>query len=257
MLKIIRTLLPLAAVALSLVPATAAQAGSQGGGREAPIKAWFTATFEAHKTAAWDRPRGEGGGDCNGKPWSQSSGSEDQRVKSRGSFKVVVTGTRRFPTWTFGRGTAVTDPREVGVDASGPHTREWTHRSGRTGGWCGAARTDPPLPHDCGTQLSEYKVDFHAYAGAITWGLSYKNLPRERQGFYKCGLHTPADLPATGFPRLEGKIRMADVLNPRKRRIVVQAAKTYGPTVYPIPDLGTTETRSGAASWKLTLNRTR
>lgn len=249
------TLLALA-TALALVPATAAQAGSQGGGREPRINARFTATFEAHKTASWDWPRVLGGGDCNGQPWSQSSGSEDQQVKTRGTFPVVVGGTRRFPGWTFGAGRA-SDPRDVGVDASGPHTREWIQRSGTTGGWCGAARTDPPLPNDCGTQLSEYKLNLHAHGGVISWSLPYKNLPREKQGFYKCSLKTPADLPVNGFPSLEGKIRMTDVLNPRKRRIVVKADRTYGPTTLRLNDSGVTGTSTGTVSWTLTLTRSR
>jgi hypothetical protein len=224
--KITRSLVPLAA-ALAFVPAAGAHANAS---LNAPIKHTFKGTFEASRTATWDRPRVEGGGDCNGKHWAVSNGSEDQQVKTRGTFKVVVAGSRRFPTWTFGRGTNVADPRDLGIDAFGPHKREWSLRSGMTGGWCGGPTTDPQPKNDCGTQLVEYKLNLYGRRGGIIdWGLGYKDLPRERFGFYQCRLLPPAGLPLGGFPRMEGKVKMADVLNPRRRTIVVKAAKTYGP----------------------------
>jgi hypothetical protein len=145
----------------------------------------------------------------------------------------------------------------MGVEAAGPHTREWNHRSGSTGGWCGAGEPGPKLDTDCGTQLAEYKLNLFGRGGTVDWNLGYKDLPRERQGFYRCTLNTPDGLPATGFPRLEAKVRMADVFDRRKRTIVVQASKSYGPVSIPIANYGVSETRSGAVSWKLTLTRSR
>jgi hypothetical protein len=251
--KISRSLLPLLA-GLALVPAADAHAGAK---LNAPIKHTFTGTFEAQRIATWDRPRAEGGGDCNGKHWAQSDGSENQVVKTRKPFKLVVAGSRRFPTWTFGNGPAVRDPRDYGIDAAGPHTRTWNVRGGWTGGWCGGPKSDPPLKNDCGTQLSEYKLTLYGRTGGIIdWGLSYKTLPRERQGFTDCRLLTPAGFPVGSFPRMEGTLKMSDVLNTRKRTIVVKQSKTFGPESSPIAP-GVNETRSAEASWKLTLTRSR
>lgn len=253
MLKITRTLVPLAA-ALAFVPVAGAHANAN---LNAPIKHTFSGTFEASRTAEWDRPRAEGGGDCNGKHWARSRGTENQQVKTRAPFKVVVAGSRRFPTWTFGRGTNVADLRDMGIDAFGPHTRVYERASGMTGGWCGGPTTDTHPETDCGTQLAEYKLNLYGRRGGIIdWGLGYKDLPREKFGFFNCRLLTPAGFPVGGFPRMEGKVRMADVLNPRRRTIVVKDSKTYGPESSPIAP-GVNETRSGAVSFKLTLTRSR
>jgi hypothetical protein len=164
MLSTARAIL-IALTALGLAPAAGAEAAANP---NAPIKHTFRATFEAERTVAWERPRTVAAGDCNGDYWSQSNGSDNQKVKSRGSFKVVVAGSRRFPTWTFGRGGMVADPRDMGIDAAGPHKREWNLSSGRTGGWCGAAKTNPPPENDCGTQLPSTRSTSSALAGRST-----------------------------------------------------------------------------------------
>ena len=241
-----RRLVIAAAAAGVLLPAAAADA--------APPQVVFSAKFEAQKTVEWDWPRTEGGGDCNGRTWAQAHGTEDQRVQTR-PFRVVVTGTGRFATWKFGRGSQIPDPREVGVDAFGPHKREANFRSGTLGGWCSGPKTNAPPEQDCGTRLPEYRVVLLAHRGKINWSLSYKDLPRERFTFFKCRIFTPEGLPALGFPNVDGTVRMADVVNRRKKTIVVEVAKTYGPSVYPLGSSGVNETRSGAISWKLTLTR--
>jgi hypothetical protein len=242
-----RVLLPLAAAAV-LLPAAGADAAKR------PRSVTFDATFEAQRTAEWDQPRVISHTNCQGGHYVEAGGKEDQRVRSSGSFKVHVTGSRRAASFEFGR-RMVVDPRDAGVDAKGPHRREWTHRAGSTGGWCGGGEESPKLENDCGTQLPEYKVVFSAGRDVIDWTMSYRNLPRERFGFYRCPLHTPLGLPAQGFPRLQGKVSLADLFDRRKRRVVVEASKSYGPTSQPLGNSGQRLTSSGRVTWKLTLTR--
>jgi hypothetical protein len=61
----------------------------------------------------------------------------------------------------------------------------------------------------------------------------------------------------SSFPTLHAKFKQADVLDRRKRRIVVGASKAYGPDVTPVTNSGVNRTTSGSFSWKLTLTRTR
>lgn len=246
MLRITRSLIPLAA-ALALVPAVAAQAKT----------ATFTATFEATRDAEWKQPRGVSLKDCNGEHYWEGWGSLSQTIKSRKPFKVkvqsFVPGTEM---WTFGKGVAVADPRDFGIESNGPNKREATIIAGTTGGWCGGGEQNDPKKNDCGTRLPTYNVILSAALGKMTWTAGYApQMRNEKLEFYDCLSITPEGMPEDSFPNLDAKYRSADVFNRKKGTLVIKAHKSFGPSTWPVANLGVDRTASGTVDWKLTLKR--
>jgi hypothetical protein len=242
-----RLLLPLA-VLLALLPAT---------GAEATKKATFSAVFEAKRSVAWDQPRSVSQITCRGEHYYLASGGEEAELRTK-PFKVTAQrlGNRTF--WTFGKGPSVKRPTEYGVEAKGPHKRWFDDKSGTTGGWCGGGEDQARPERDCGTKLPTYLVTFHALGGSVSWAASHAPwMANERLHFYKCTLVPPTGMHTSSFPRLDAKVKQADVFARGKRTIVVSASKNYGPDVMPITNSGVNRTTSGTVSWKLTLRRSR
>jgi len=216
----------------------------------------FTANFAAQSTVAWDQPYGVGLHDCKGDHYLEERGDQTWTVKSRKPFKVVVKKLPGVTFWQFGDGGAVKDPRLLGIESAGMVTRNWTHRTGTSGGWCGGGSVDPPLERDCGTRLPTYLVGFTGLGTSIDW--SANGAPwtdKEKLSFYHCPLIVPTAMYAESPPRLTGKVSMKALFSPKRKTIVVKASQDYGPQSTPIANLGVDRTTSGHMAWTLTLNR--
>lgn len=243
----IPTTLLAAALALLAVSAAAAHAAT-------PLR--FTATLQAERTVTWDQPRGVSLIDCRGEHWIEDGGDESWKIKSK-PFPVKITRFPRGAMWQFGDGRPKADPRDLGMEASGIRTRSWDQRSGVTGGWCGGAE-EHKLTTDCGTRLPQYLLLLTAGRNALTWTASiapWMDRERDKMDYYRCSLIVPDGLSTGEFPRLEGKFRLADLANRRKREITIKASKTFGPESHGVANLGVERTASGSASWTLTLRR--
>jgi hypothetical protein len=240
-------LLPVLVAAVIVLPASAAVAAS----------ATFSGRFEAERSVQWEQPRGVNLIDCHGQHYSASNGDDRTSIKTRSSFKVVATGVGRTVFWRFGSMPNAHDPLDYGVEAHGVSTRSYSVQAGTTGGWCGSAEINPQPKNDCGTRLPVYQLAFSAGRGAVTWSASFAQRENERFDFYNCLLITPKGMYAGSFPTLPGKLPGAAVFNRRQRTIVVSAAKNYGPTATPSPNLGVDVTSHGRVTWRLTLTRVR
>lgn len=222
-----------------------------------PVIARFSGTFEAERFTSWNQPRGVNLIDCHGQHYLAASGEDRTSLKTRQTFTVTVTRIGRSVTWQFGAPPSGSDPLSYGVEAHGVSTRSETITAGATGGWCGSAQTTPPPTTDCGTRLPVYQTFFSAARRKLTWSASFAQRTNERFDFYNCPLTTPKGMYAGSFPTLPAKVDTAAVFNRGKRTIVLSAAKDYGPTSTPVPNLGVQRTARGRASWKLTLTRVR
>lgn len=237
-----RTLLPLTA-ALVAIPAATAFA-------EPPPQSTmkFDATLEVHRTVTWDSPRVTPTTDCQGGHYVESHGSEDWTMKGTGRVLATAAGGR--VTWHTGRNWLVPKP----LDAKAVIKRDWLHRTGSTGGWCGGGEVDPPLENDCGTRLAPFTITINGTGNKVEFQEIRGSATREKYDFYKCTLLTPEGMPVGSLPRLPGKISVAALRSKRKKTIVVKAGKAYGPTVSPI-NSSVNRTASGSYDWKLTLKR--
>jgi hypothetical protein len=217
--------------------------------------ATFSGSFEAERSVQWEQPRGVDLIDCHGQHYSSGNGEDRTSIKTRRPFKVAATGIGRTVIWRFGALPSAHDPLAYGVEAHGVSTRSLSMRAGTTGGWCGAAEMNPQPQNDCGTRLPVYQLAFSAGRGAVTWSASFAQRENERFDFYNCLLITPNGMYTGSFPTLPGKPPGVAVFNRRQRTIVVSAAKNYGPTSTPTPNLGVKVTSHGRVTWKLTLTR--
>lgn len=208
----------------------------------------FDATLEVHRTVAWDAPRIAPHSNCQGAHYVEANGSEDWQMKATG--RVLATTAGRQVTWHTGRRWLAPGP----LAGKAVIKREWTHRTGSTGGWCGGGQQDPPLENDCGTRLVPFTVTVNGSGAKVDWQETRGSAARERYDFYRCTLITPQGVPVGSFPRLSGKISLADLRNRRKRTIVVKAAKAFGPDLTPLV-AGVNRTASASMQWKLTLKR--
>jgi hypothetical protein len=246
-----------AAAPAAAAPATGAQATeAQATGAPAAKTATFSATFEAERSVHWNQPRGVNLIDCHGQHYSAANGEDTTTIKTRRPFTVTVRRFGRSVGWQFGALPGA-DPLAYGIEAHGVSTRSFTVHSGTTGGWCGAAQTDPPPATDCGTRLPVYQTVFSAGPRELTWSASYAQHTHEKFDFYNCSLTVPDGMYAGSFPSLPGRIDRSAVFNRRKRTLVISAAKNYGPTKTGVPNLGVDLTASGRVSWKLALTRVR
>jgi hypothetical protein len=216
----------------------------------------FTATLQAERTVAWDQPYGVGLKDCKGDHYVEQRGDETWQAKTRKPFKVVVKKLPGVTFWQFGDGVAARDPRLLGVEAAGMVTRNWTYRSGTTGGWCGGGSVDPPGERDCGTRLPTYLITLTGLGSSLEWSANPAPFTdHEKLSFYHCQLLGPSGVPVESVPRLPGKVPMAAVFNPKRKTIVVRVTKDYGPQSTPVANLGVDRTASAHMTWTLTLNR--
>jgi hypothetical protein len=140
--------------------ATAVLAVAPAAGSAATAR--FAASFEAESTVTWDQPYGVGLRDCKGGHYEEQRGEQTWKAKSSKPFKVTVRKLPRVTLWQFGGG----------IEAAGVIDRTWSYSSGTTGGWCGAATTDPPPERDCGTRLPTYQVLFTGLSTSINWSAS-------------------------------------------------------------------------------------
>ena len=208
----------------------------------------FDATLEVHRTVDWDAPRVTPHGNCKGWYYVEANGSEDWKMTGRGRVLATTAGGR--VSWHTGRNWLVPKP----LTAKAVITREWTHRTGTTGGWCGGGDVDPPLENDCGTRLAPFEITINGSGGKVEFQEIRGSAPREKYDFYDCSLLTPEGMPVGSLPRLSGEISLKALRNRRKKTIVVKASKAYGPTVTPI-NSSVNRTASGSYDWKLTLKR--
>ena len=246
MLKLKITGLPVALAALTCVLAPASAEAA---------RATFSVKLEAHKTVTWDHPRVLLGGSCTGQNYAEGRGSEDFKLTSKAGGRLVVEGNaKRVTTWEFGtegdrkRLIASVDPEAKGVIT---RTRRWV--TGRTGGWCGGAQQDPVKPGDCGTRLAPYTFRMSLTGGRVGFRESLGYATNEKYGFYDCRLDTPEGMPETGLPSLEKKLPLAKLFSGQKT-ITIDASKSYGPTLTPLPG-GQNRTASASYTYKLTLKR--
>jgi hypothetical protein len=216
----------------------------------------FLATFEAERSVHWNQPRGVNLIDCHGQHYYGANGEDTTTIKTRRPFKVVVIRVGPSASWQFGD-LPGRDPLAYGIEAHGVSTRSYTVHSGTTGGWCGAAQTDPQPATDCGTRLPDYQAVFSAGRRELTWSASFAQRTNEKFDFYNCPLTVPNGMYAGSFPSLPGRIDRTALFSPRKRTVIIAARKDYGPTATGVPNLGVDRTASGSVSWKLTLTRVR
>ncbi len=228
--------------ALAPAPADAAQAT-------------FAVKLEAKRTVAWDQPRTQLNGDCNGWTYVQGRGGEEFELTSLPGGRLVVEGNgRRLSSWSFGtegkRRTLSSEPPE----AKGMITRSREWVTGTTGGWCGDAKRDPAKPNDCGTRLPPFTFRVTMADGLIgvreTRGFS----PRENYHFRDCNLIAPQGVPNDSLPSLDVKLPLKKLFNKRESTIPIKGAQKYGPQVTRMPG-GVNRTTSAQYDWKLTLTR--
>ena len=60
---------------------------------------------------------------------------------------------------------------------------------------------------------------------------------------------------ASANRRFDAFVRELALFNRRQKKIVVSGTKTFGPTAYPVPNLGVDRTSTATVTWKLTLVR--
>jgi hypothetical protein len=219
--------------------------------------ATFSATFEAERSSRWDQPRGVDLTDCQGQHYCAANGEDKASIKTRRPFKITVTRIGRGLFWQFGDPTTGHDPLAYGIEAHGVSTRDLTVISGTTGGWCGAAQTNPTPENDCGTRLPVYEVAFSAGPREVAWSASFAPRERERFDFYNCPLTVPDGMHVGSFPTLSAKVNRAALFSRGRRPIVVTASQDYGPTRSALSNLGVERTSRGHVSWTLKLIRVR
>ena len=235
----------LAALTAVLAPATAEAA-----------RATFEVKLEAHRTVTWDHPRVLFSGDCSGRGYAEGNGSEDFQLFSRPGGRLVVEGNAKgLTTFEFG----VAGPRRTlllseSPDAKGVIDRERRWETGRTGGWCGGAETDPPRPNDCGTILAPFTYRLYQKKDMLHISETRGSSPREKYDFYQCDLDVPTGVAAGSLPRLEQKIPLAKLFNKRETTIPIDASESYGPTLTPLAG-GANRSASATYEWKVTLKR--
>jgi hypothetical protein len=243
MLRSKTVLAGLAALTTVLVPATADAA-----------KATFALKLEAKRTVEWDQPRVLLGGSCSGQNFSQGRGSETFELTSRKGGRLVVEGTaKRLDTLTFGtaKGRAIVSEPPT---AKGMITRDRFWLTGRTGGWCGGAETDPVDKGDCGTRLPPFTYHVSRYGANLEIRETRGTQTHEDFHFRRCQLITPNGVPADSLPTLGQKIPIAKLFNRRETTIPIEARKEYGPDVTPLPG-GAKRTTKADYEWTLTLTR--
>lgn len=248
------------AVLLSLTAAAGASATAATTATAAPRQtrmARFLVSFEGERTVGWDEPRWSPRYDCQHVYWTESIGEERWQVKAKPQKALLWLtsyGDVNFHIGTW-------DPREITEEyafrGNGMVARERTDRSGfDPNDRCGpaTAQVDPPRPDDCGTRLPRERVSVRIRRGLVTVGVGHEYNRYSEVGYRACALIVPPGAPSDWPDEVTGKVKVADLFNPRRGRIVVEARRGWGHVSEIMGGKGR-RAESAGVRWTLTLER--
>lgn len=237
----------LAAASLALLPAAA-------GAASAPEARWM-ATFEMTQEIDWRLPRYDTTSDCFHRFWSEGSGSESWKMKTRRPVKVLAYRLSKQVPVSFKYGTF--DRFAMGGDgllSAGFIVRRLHEAGGSEPGRCGGeSEVFAPEKYDCGSRLAEYNVTI-GFARGRAW---FSSLPtgEPMKPFLNCYVQGPADFGGEETAPSAARFNPSALLSGR-RTVVLTGSDSESQVIKKNPGAGRLTTR-GSIRWKLTLTPAR
>lgn len=221
----------------------------------------FKAEVSGSQVTNWIEPRHMTYYDCFHRYWTSGAGRETVSFRQKKRYKVLAIRPLSTVFLKYGTWDKNAESPETGVPVKAEVNRWGYWSGGHDPGDCGGtSKSETDDGEDCGGVNHDWVANFDWRARGVTVDLADRTVnPLMREQYDDCPIVMPSNAPISllenNLTPIEGKARIAELFNKRKKRIVVNASRTFSESL-PM-SFGGAQSSSVEIKWRIRLTRVR